>query len=59
MENIQLSCPEGEYISSLKSFGFLYKLDKRLNKTSNGESFCHADMFPNDDPLDVNNPFYI
>ena len=42
MKKLQIDCGENSYIHSIKNFGFLYKNDKRINGTSNGESMCYA-----------------
>ena len=51
MKPIYLECPEGKYISRLKNFGFLQKMDKRIREKSHGYILCHEAMHQEDLPL--------
>ena len=51
IRKMNFTCKEGQYISHLKYFGFLYKTDLRFNIDSYGESWCKEAENPFDEPL--------
>ena len=53
MKPLSLDCGDNSYITSIKQFGLLYKNDKRINSTSNGESMCYAVLNPKAEPMDL------
>ena len=54
LKPLKFKCPTNQYISELKTFGFLYKNDKRLNDLSHGASFCYAAENPTAEPRNFN-----
>ena len=48
---MEFECAEGQYISELKYFGFLYAMDLRYNIESFGESFCFSAENPDKEAL--------